>query len=257
MMRKLVPVSVFIFFLFCVFTAKAEQTLCRIRDKDGYTNVRSKADISAPVVATINRDEFFYIESSGSEWIKISALKWDNGQQVEGYMHKSRIQVINKLDNDARRKLIGGILQQEEQLADRYQQAFESKNDQLRRDALQKLEEYGDLKYSPVLEILPDYFCKTKDAKLLSQLFKTMWADKGSANEQPTYTMGDCLACQPGLVLQVFGQIRNADQRDFIYHNLCDGLDYHFDNRTDRKIGDKQYLRYKAMLNKAKPRIAP
>jgi hypothetical protein len=61
-----------------------------INDPDGYTNVRSKPDTSAPVIAKVSKGEVFTYETEGvpvhPKWLKVTTSTGKSG-----WMHASRI----------------------------------------------------------------------------------------------------------------------------------------------------------------------
>lgn len=61
-----------------------------INDPDGYTNVRSKPDTSAPIVAKVNKGEVFTYETAGvpqyPKWLQVTLPSGKTG-----WMHASRI----------------------------------------------------------------------------------------------------------------------------------------------------------------------
>ena len=89
----------FIFFFNVYFFAKA-QSFAIINDKDGFVNVRKDKNINSPVVGKLNNDDIFgYDPHDNSDWIEIYAqhLENENGQSIDGYIHKSRIFPLSNL----------------------------------------------------------------------------------------------------------------------------------------------------------------
>ena len=72
------------------------------------------------------------------------------------------------------------------------------------------------MKYSPILPIFSDYFCKTKDSVTLKQFFATTWADNGSANEMPSFAFGDCFVCHSDIVLRQLKSVKDTEQLKLI-----------------------------------------
>lgn len=67
-----------------------------IKDKDGFTNVRNKADIQGKVIYKMQQNQvFFYIPRTKSNWYDVSVTK--NGSEVSGYMHQSCIMPIESV----------------------------------------------------------------------------------------------------------------------------------------------------------------
>ncbi len=177
-MRNYILTILTFFFSITLF---AENKLAIINDPDGFTYVRNGQGMNFKVVDTLFKDDFFYFQFvDNSEWAKVTAWK---GRQVEGFIHKSRIQEIQKLDSKKQKVLITNTLERHRILADNFQNACNSKDSLAYRKTIRELEFHSDTKYDPVLYILPKFFCSTNDTKVLQLFFSTMWADKGSANE--------------------------------------------------------------------------
>jgi energy-coupling factor transporter transmembrane protein EcfT len=64
--------------------------LAVINDPDGYTNIRSSQGTNYNILGIIREGEQFYVRTTSGDWWQI---KSQNG--IIGYMHKSRIQIIN------------------------------------------------------------------------------------------------------------------------------------------------------------------
>lgn len=248
--------------IFCKFTILAScaaelllihkepaRELAIINDPDGFTNVRSGPGKDFKVVDTLYKGDFFYATTiiNNSEWAHITAWK---GSQIEGYIHKSRIQIVEDLDNTKQKKLIIQILDQQKTLADNFQNAFKSKDSLAYRTTIRELEFYSDTKYSPILNILQGYFCKTGDKDILQHFLATMWADKGSANEMPSFTISDCLICKPGIVIQEIAKIKNSEFKDFILDHIEWGLKNNFGVDENNKSENEEYCKLKKRLDK-------
>ena len=133
-MGKLKMVHYKIYFLtiltaFCTLSVFADDKLAIINDPDGVTNVRSGQGNDFSIVTTIEKDEFFYCDlTTNQEWVKIIALKWKDSRQVEGYIHNSRIQLVEKLDIYIQKELLTQILDKQKSLASNFQKAHKSKD---------------------------------------------------------------------------------------------------------------------------------
>jgi hypothetical protein len=250
-------IVLFILTLFLTLTIKAENKLARIKDSDGYTNIRSGQGNEFPIVSTFDKDELFYCDPTNSEWLKVIALKWQNGKQIEGYIHKSRVQLIETLDLKSKQALLTQILSKQKNLADNFQRAFKSKDSLGYISTRRELETHAENRYSPVLDILPKYFCESKDTALLQLFFATMWADKGSADEMPSMAIGDCFICQADIVARQVGMIKNKEQRQSIYSDIEWGLVNHYDVDEAGKSKDKDFNRLKKRLDNERKRASP
>jgi hypothetical protein len=243
--------------VFCTLTVFAENKLAIINDPDGHTNVRSGQGTEFPVIATINKDEFFYCDLTGSEWVRIIAMKWIEGKQVEGYIHNSIVQIVETLDKKKQEELLKQILTEHKSLADNFRKACKNKDSIAYRTTIKNLEYQDDVKYTPILDILPKYFCLTKDSVILELFYATMWADKGSANEAPGFAIGECFICFPDIVIEQLRKLKNSEHEKLIIDNIEWGLLSYFEVEEDSKSDNQEFNKLKTLLdnerNKARP----
>lgn len=233
----------------------AKNKLAIINDSDGFTNIRSGKGAEFPIIGTIEKDEFFYCEDSDSDWTKVIALKWQDGKQIEGFIHKSRIQLIENLDSSKQKELLAQVLTNQQNLANKFQKAFIYKNSSSYKTAIKELELYSEIKYSPILDILPLYYCRTKDSIMLELFYSTIWADKGSANEAPSYAIGYCFICQPELVLKQVRNLKSTEHRNLILNDIEWGLMCIFDVDQDEKSDNAEYNKLKKRLDNERKKI--
>jgi hypothetical protein len=60
-----------------------------------------------------------------------------------------------------------------------------------------------------------------------------MWSDKGSANEMPSFAIGECFVCKTDRVIEQLKKIKNAEQKEFIFDTIEWGLENNFyDNKN-------------------------
>jgi hypothetical protein len=149
--------------LFLFGEGQVEQKLARVVDKDGFTNVRSGEGLSFAVIDTVRIDDFFYCEPrSTSDWYKVTLQKWVSGNQVTGYIHKSRIQIIEDLGYEDQNKIILKVFRRQKQLADKFVESNKKYNrvshkwnnevdSIMGRKSVSELEYYSDTSYSPIL----------------------------------------------------------------------------------------------------------
>ena len=240
----------FILTVFCISTAFADNKLARINDSDGFTNIRSGEGKDFPIVATIDTTDFIYCDpTTKNDWVKVIAMKWQNGKQIEGFIHKTRIQFIEKLNNKEQKKILTEILRIQKNLAENFQKTRKIKENKETRN---KLELYSDIKYSPILEILPMYFCASSDTTIIELFFSTMWADKSSANEIPSFTIGECFICKPDLVIRELEKLTNKREKKFIIEDIEWGLLNYFEVREDGKSNNPEFKKLKLKLDKQK-----
>ena len=232
---------------FCSQTLFAENRLAIINDQDGFTFIRSGEGKDFTVVDTLFTDDLFYFQFiANSEWVKITAWK---GRQIEGFVHKSSIQEVEKLDGKKQKELITKILDKQRVLADTFQNASNSNDSIAYTTTVRELEFYNDTKYDPILTILPKYFCLTKDIEILQLFFSTMWADKGSANEMPSFSIGSCFICNTDLVIEQLDKIKNFEQKNFILNHIEWGLLNNFEVDESGKSENKEFNKLKTSLD--------
>jgi len=240
---------------FCFLALLAESRLAIINDPDGFTFVRSGQGKDFKVVDTLFTDDFFYFQLvDNSEWAKVTAWK---GRQIEGFVHKSRIQDVEKLDNEKQKGLIIKTFERQRILADNFQIAWKSKDSLAYRKTVRELEFHSDTKYDPILTILPKYFCSTGDTQVIQLFFATMWADKGSTNEMPSFSIGDCFICNPDLVLGQLTKIKNIEQKKSLLDHIEWGLLNHYGVEEDSKSDNKEFNNLKARLDNERKKASP
>jgi len=249
-MKRRKKYILFILTIFCISTAFADNKLARINDPDGFTNIRSGQGKDFPIIATIDTTDFIYCDpTTKNDWVKVITMKWQNGKQIEGFIRKTRIQFIEKLDNKEQKKILTEIFRKQKNLAENFQKTRKINDNKETRN---KLELYSDIKYSPILEILPKYFCATSDTTIIELFFSTIWADKGSANEIPSVSIGQCFVCKPDLVIRELEKLTNKREKKFIIDDIEWGLLNYFEVGEDRKSNNPEFKKLKLKLDKQK-----
>lgn len=228
------------------FSSYAEEKLARINDADGYTNIRAGEGVNFEILDVVVDDEFFICEESGRQWLKIRALK-NTGccSFVEGYMHKSRVQFIEKLPDSTQKQLLLEIFNKQKQLTEEYlglydtyrlNEGWQNSKDSLQFIDLQKKSgNHSEYKYQPVLymDILSSYFCRTKDVDVLAVFYETLWADRGSASENPGFAVGACYICHPELTLEPVRTLPGR-KKELVLGHIVHGL-YNVWNEPENK----------------------
>jgi hypothetical protein len=236
--------------IFCTLTTYAESKLARIKDCDGYTNIRSGKGNEFPIVASFDKDELFYCEPTNADWIQVIALNFfTDKQQIEGYIHKSRVQLIETLDLKSKQELLIQKLTKQKTLVDNFQKAFRNKDSLNYRTTLRELEASNENNYDPILDILPKYFCETKDTMLLQLFLATICADHGYADELPSCAIGECFICQTDIVVKQAGMIKNKEQYKLIYSDIEWGLLNHYNVEEESKSDNMEFNRLKIRLD--------
>lgn len=236
--------------LVCSLALYAENKLAIINDPDGFTFVRNGQGMDFKVIDTLLAEDFFYFHLiDNSDWAKVTAWK---GRQIEGYVHKSRIQEVDKLDLSKQKDLIIKTLERHKILAENFQNAWQSRDSLAYRTTVRALEFHSDTKYDPILDILPKYFCKASDPEVLQLLFATMWADKGSANEMPSFSIGNCFMCNPDMVIQQLIQIKHLEQKELLLDQIEWEIINHFSIDENGKSENEEFNSLKRQLDNVK-----
>lgn len=241
--------------IFCSLSLLAQNGPAIINDSDGFTNVRSGPGTDFEVIDTLFNEDFFYFKfDNNSDWAKVTAWK---GRQIKGYIHKSRIQEVKNLDNNSLKKIILKVLDRQRTLADSFRAAWKAKDSLAYRTTGRELEHYSDTKYNPILQVIPEYFCTTNDIKIIDKFFATMWADQGSANEMPSFSIGDCFICNPDLVIERLDKVTDKEQKKLILDHIEWGLLNHFDVDKDGNSDDKEFNDLIERVNKERKKASP
>ena len=226
-------------------TVKAEWKIATIRDADGFTNVRSGSGSSFGIIAAIKANEFFYCEPSASDWWNVNTI-----HDKSGFVHKSRIQLIEALPDSSKQAMFFSVFQGQKRLADDYRKKWQSRHkDSLAfRKAVRNAEGHNEEKFAPLLETFTAYFCKTGDTSLLKQLFATMWAYCGSADERPSYAVGDAFVCKTDLTAALLRRL-TGEKKAYIAEAIEWGLLNHFDMNEEEKSKNPDFIRLKKILD--------
>jgi len=232
---------------FCSVALFAEGIIGIIKDPDGFTLVRSGQGKEFNVVDTLFADDIFDLQFiNHSDWASVSIWK---GKKIEGFVHKSSIQEVEKLDPKNQKLLISKILDKHRILAGHFQKVMTERDSLAIMAAIQELEYHSDTKYDPILSIIPKYVCITKDTEILDLLFATIWADRGSANEMPSFAIGSCFVCNPNLVIKQLTKIQNNEQKKILFDNIEWGLLNHFNIDNNGNPNNKEFRKFKGLLD--------
>ncbi|MCH7770143.1 MAG: hypothetical protein IIA49_03880 [Bacteroidetes bacterium] len=120
------------------------------------------------------------------------------------------------------------------------------------RIAASQLEMHSDIKYDPILQVIPKYFCKSKDKETIQLFFEAMRTDRGSANEMPSFTIGDCFVCAPDLIIGLLQQPNNQYKKQDIINHIEWGLINRFSINESAEPTNQEYLNLKKKLEKIK-----
>lgn len=236
--------------VYCTSTLMAEKQfeLAIIKDKDGYTNIRSDPGLEYKVVSVIRKGDFFYFEDSTSDWLKVQTI-----YSVSGYVHRSRIQPVKTLKLPEKRKIILEVLNRQKNNALQFRNSVNGADSTLNAMQEKVVKEhaiYNDDKYDPVLSFLPGYFCASKDSGIIDLFIETLWADNGSADESAPDALSDCFKCQPELISDKLKHIINKEERDYLIDGIVFGLMQQYDSDDPKDIKDQKFIKYHKMLQK-------
>lgn len=249
-MKQLLTVLI----LCCGQMVYGENDLALINDSDGFVNVRTGPGIDFPVIATINEKEFFYCGwDQDAEWIPMIALRWKDRQQVEGFMHKTRIKRVKDMGTADQKALLRGVLQQQRTKAEEFLKAWESKDSSAYARSVRCLEDHSETQYEPILGgSLQKYICATKDTIMLNLFYSTVWAHRGSASELPSFALGGCFVCEADMVIRHVNRRRSKEERELLFDNIEFGLLNLTDVEEDGTPKDARYIQLKKKLDRAR-----
>ncbi len=255
--QKLIIIIIGIIFT-VTFSTFGQSSLARIIDEDGYTYLRNGQSINSQVIDTIYKNELFYCVQSNSDWYEVTEVKWNKtGYSLTGFMHKSRIQIIDSMIINDKKKLIEKTFERYKELGNELNNFvikqtynFENKTWNSKKDSLdfegisKKHSDYSENYFSPILESFSIYFCETKDIETIDLFINTLWANKGSANEIPSYTFGECFICEPELIKRKLISIENTNKLDIMINHIHWGLMNLFwtEEDGDNEPSSQEYL---------------
>ena len=254
-MKKFLLIN--ILFLLCTLTLFAQNKLSVIKDADGFTNVRSGQGKEFSIIGTIEKDEFFYCNMmTKNEWVEIFTLGCSK-EQIKGYIHRSRVQLVENLNYKKQKELIIKIFDKQIILNENFIPVWKNRDKDMAAYQTAYIEHlnHSYCEYSSILGILPKYFCSTNDIEIIKFFFATMWADNGSANEQPSFAIGDCFVCRTNIIIEQLKKIKNVEQKEFILDHIEWGLLNHFNIDENEKSDNKEYNRLKKLLDNERQKI--
>ena len=231
----------------------SDMKIARIEDEDNYTNIRAGRGTDFEILGTVDTNDLFYCEvSDSSGWYRVLTYKWDNNNnQIIGFMHKSRVRIIEQLPTAVQKNIMVKVLCEEKRLGEIQNTAWEKYNweDSTYRKAYRDAQFHSDCRYEPILEVLPVYFCKTKDKQIIQLFFEVIWTNKGSASEVPDFAVGDCFVCEPEIIAQLVTTIENKELKELIIENIDWGLINRFSIDENEVPTNKKYIALKKKLD--------
>ena len=137
--------------------------------------------------------------------------------------------------------------------AENFITAYKAKDSLAYRKSIREVESYGDIKYDPILQVIPEYFCSTNDVEIIDKFFATMWANRVSANEMSSFSIGDCFICNTELVIERLEKITDNKQKKLIIVHIKWGLMNKFNVYEEGNSEDKKYNELIGKLKTASP----
>jgi len=246
-------------------SVSAQNKLAIIVDKDGFSNLRELPDIESSIIDTIRQNEFVYCESLINDWYKIWEYKWyksgiNRSRQITGYVHKSRVKLIENLTIVEQQKIILKTLNEYNDFTKErnewYKDNYDIKTNTYKDSSGSLKNKYysyagadiTDNKFDPILHYIETYYCKTHDIEVLNRLFSILYENQGSANEQPAWSLGKCFICSPSQIVNVLSKM-DYEKARVIKGHIYFGLAMNFKVNTEDSIPtNKDYLKYARML---------
>ena len=215
-----------------VLEVKQKLEYAKINDPDGFTNIREGEGTDSKIIDKLYKDEFFlYNASEKGNWVKIHKM-WN----VEGFVHKSRIQPLNELSDELQKTLITGIFNKEIELHKKHM------NYELKSNEYQNFHEE---KFNPILDLLSYFLCKNQDDELINKFLDYIIETPGSADEHPAWIIGKIYICKPNWIIE---KTKNKNSS-----HLNEILEFGFLNVTyqkEKEIENFEYL--KQLINDLK-----
>jgi hypothetical protein len=76
-----------------------------------------------------------------------------------------------------------------------------------------------------------------------------MWADNGSANEIPAFSIGECFICKPDMIIEQLKKIKDPEQKNLFLNHIEWGLLNHFNVEENEKSNNNEFNELKAQLD--------
>ncbi|MFZ4400632.1 MAG: hypothetical protein ACOYO1_11400 [Bacteroidales bacterium] len=256
-MYKVISILIVVFLFH--FNTSAQKKLALTNDKDGFTNIRAGMGSEFDIIGQIKTDVFFYCEKNKTEWYIVDAPQFNengfqNGKQLNGFIHKSHVRFIEEMPLDEQKKIISSVFIDFKKLNDKKNQFqltqgknthFKNKTDSLKSIAYSySMFSNFDTKYESVLMFFPSYYCKSKDTLTLNLLFAAIWSNFGSVDEQHCNTLCDSYLCDEKLFLSSLSYIKKKAELKFLIEETDIGLCFNFDvDYKGKSIKNTTYLR--------------
>ena len=223
-------VVIFIFILLGIIEAQEE--LAIINDPDGYANIHKEKNEKSEILSKVLEKQIFYYQPENQEdWWKVR-LSVFTGEDIEGYMQKSRILPIDNLSSEAKKNLILYIFNTEINMCKNYLD---------HKISDWKFEEFHDTQLVPILvKIFPKYVCVSKDTTVLLRFFDIINLETGSADETPDWVLGKIFICEPNFTIKILSR----HSSDFLLNNLELGF-LHITYQKEKEVDNFDNLKFK------------
>jgi hypothetical protein len=183
-----------------------------INDPDGYTNLRAGKGVSFKIIDKILENEIFYNEDDSNEnWLPVTITRCacdesdDYSNEIEGYVHRSRILELNKLEVAQMKARLNIIFNQELENSVQHSNFHETPSSENKIESNRSIV-YHEMVFNNVLDVFSNYICEQKDTQVFGLFKKILIANSGSADELPSYALGQIFNCHPDWILYHLGR---------------------------------------------------
>ena len=225
----------------------AQSELAKINDPDGYTNIRIDKGFNCEIIDKFYKGDLFNCTPSSDDWWLVQKYN-----RKEGYIHKSRVIFIKTLSDTEIKKVIILGLDTLNKKRTEFNAIDYNSEQGLYQIRIKALEDFEMNIYNSLLNFISQQFCKHEDYDLLNKFLSTLIINQRSANESPSWTLGECYICYPDLVIQQIDKFQ-VNERKLLIMKVLLG----FENVTfqeESKIKNYKLLKDKLdnLVKKAK-----
>jgi hypothetical protein len=255
--------------LFFGLRTEAQFKLGTIVDKDGFAVIKETPAPNSKTIDSAKQGDFVNCDSVLGNWIKVIEFKWyvhgpNNGKQITGYILKSKVKLIENLTTPEQKSIILNTLKDYSSFINERKtflnthlnygkRKWDNKADSLKMNEYNSLSfTLADTRFNPLLVYIESFYCRTKDIEVLNKLFAFLYNNKGSAVEQPAFSLAECFICSPDKILNLLNNMNNMnnnEQVNYIKGQIAAGLAGHFNvNPEAKKQTNKEYIKYMDFL---------
>jgi hypothetical protein len=124
------------------------------------------------------------------------------------------------------------------------------------QNAIKELDDFRENRYYPTLEKISEYVNIHKDTSVLNVMLRSLWVDRGSASEMPSFVISDLFVKQTELVIGQIIKTNNSEQIKFYYDEIDWGLKNLF-TKSDGLTYKNEYYSFKKHLDRILKKINP